>query len=681
MREIIRRLFLFILAGIIPALPLHAQQADDRFRRAADLYASGRAAEAVPILQEILRRDPRQADAALFLSQIHYENQDLEASAKVLADALRNPRADARLHAALGSVRLAQTRYVEAVASLRRALKKMPGDPRVKELLGNALENLGIREHQAGRAEEAAAHLAEAAAVDGRNVSARKNLALIRASQGRYAEAERELASALPYAEKDAALLELLLRIRLNLRSFEKAEATAQQLCRLTPAAPGFCLEYAYLLRFNGRWEEARGTYARLVERFPADRRVARAFAEMYTARGEDDSAVAVLLAFSRRVPEERAIYADVARSFAGRGLCEEARMYYRQAMSGGQGDGALFVRIAELYEEEGKYPEAAALLREGEQRFPNDAGIARALSLLSERHFPEQAPALYETLRARFAQDPWFDARLGEWFFRLDSLDSAERYFRSAIGKGSADPLPWLRLASTLRTRGDTAEARRNARMGIRLAFEQLQQIESRLLSSTPREGFGEGSGDADSLETIAREREAVEKLLRTGLEETITAEPPERIEELLSSLPENQAGSVIAREYRAECLVRSGRSEQALDEFSAILKNDAKNKRAHAGIARILETEGRQADALLAWKRVQSIDPRDTLSYAPLVRLARAAGKIPELAEDWRAQAQSRQPSLPLLLALRDLAAAEGMEDLRKKTEEMIRRTRGER
>jgi len=150
--------------------------------KALELHRSGRVSEAAAHYRQILKADPRQADALYLLGLIVLEQKDAEQAAALFSQAcgLRPEVANYHLgharalratghteqaqralelalarqpdladaHQLLGNILKAQRRYAEAVPSLREAARLTPRDP-------VAWLNLGVAYLESSRAEEA----------------------------------------------------------------------------------------------------------------------------------------------------------------------------------------------------------------------------------------------------------------------------------------------------------------------------------------------------------------------------------------------------------------------------------------------------------------------------------------------------------------------------------------------
>ncbi len=110
--------------------------------QARALIARGLAGEAETLLEEVVRRDPRNAGAHAALGGLHLDQGHLDLAVADLERAARLAPDEARMHNNLGFALLAAGRYAEAEPALRRALRLDPSNARARNNLGFTLAAL-----------------------------------------------------------------------------------------------------------------------------------------------------------------------------------------------------------------------------------------------------------------------------------------------------------------------------------------------------------------------------------------------------------------------------------------------------------------------------------------------------------------------------------------------------------
>jgi Flp pilus assembly protein TadD len=176
-------------------------------RLAEVLASTGRAPEAIALLEELAREHPGDPLAAYNLGRVLLLAGQTDRALGELQRSRELSPGDADVHQALGSALALSGRREEAVASFRKAVELSP-------CLAPALANLGAAYAELRRLPEAMAMLERAVACDPSYVAGFKNLAAIRLQMGNLEGATAALRSAVRVAPSDeelrAALQELL---------------------------------------------------------------------------------------------------------------------------------------------------------------------------------------------------------------------------------------------------------------------------------------------------------------------------------------------------------------------------------------------------------------------------------------------------------------------------------------
>jgi predicted O-linked N-acetylglucosamine transferase (SPINDLY family) len=107
------------------------------------LQQAGRLGEAERLYREVLRRQPRHADALHFLGLVAFQAGHPQAGVDLIAQAVAAAPGDADAHANLGLVLQAVGRREDALASLDQALALQPDNAAASSNRGNVLSALG----------------------------------------------------------------------------------------------------------------------------------------------------------------------------------------------------------------------------------------------------------------------------------------------------------------------------------------------------------------------------------------------------------------------------------------------------------------------------------------------------------------------------------------------------------
>ena len=149
----------FAVAVIFAGLALAQGKPVDQ---AWDLLAAGKRDQAVRLLHDIVKANPRDADARLLLGSVLAESGDRSESIAQLTEAVRLRPQSAEAHHALGETLNRFGEKALARAEFEKAVKLEPG-------LGQAQADLGTALYFAGEFEPAAEHLDRAIRIMGRS--------------------------------------------------------------------------------------------------------------------------------------------------------------------------------------------------------------------------------------------------------------------------------------------------------------------------------------------------------------------------------------------------------------------------------------------------------------------------------------------------------------------------------
>ena len=211
----------------------------DLFLRAQDLYernngvldGGDKVAQAVPLLEQALARDPKFLAAQCLLARVHgrlYKDQDhtparLEQFSAAVQGAVRLAPDAGETHLTLADYHYQRRDYAAATAELALAGRTLPNESRIPELTGYMLR-------RQGHWEESTRSLEGALALDPRNFVLLGQLAQSYLSLHRYADQERLLQRMLAIKPGDPftqlRLAEVPLNARADLRPYQATLAT-----------------------------------------------------------------------------------------------------------------------------------------------------------------------------------------------------------------------------------------------------------------------------------------------------------------------------------------------------------------------------------------------------------------------------------------------------------------------
>ena len=332
------------------------------------LLADGRIDEALKDAQEAVKADPRNAEAQYLLGSCQAATRDLDAAAKSFAEVLRlNPRA-AAAQVQLAQIELQRRSAGSAVQFAEQAAAQQPGNLGAQLVLARsvlasgdldratsltsalvaAAPNVAAVQAQAGmvagaKGDKAGAQAAfeKALSLDDRLVEPLTGLVLLDLQAKSPERARARIEQRLQRAPKDSAVLALAGRtwaatgdtakgeeflrraidadpsnleaysqlgaLYYSQKKLDQALAEFDKLAARQPSAVGPPTMAALILQAQGKDEEARKRYERIVEKDPHAAVASNNLAWMYASRGEQlDRALQLAQAAKAALPEQR---------------------------------------------------------------------------------------------------------------------------------------------------------------------------------------------------------------------------------------------------------------------------------------------------------------------------------------------------------------------------------------
>ncbi|MBK8909326.1 MAG: tetratricopeptide repeat protein [Rhodospirillales bacterium] len=216
-------------------------------------HRQGRLDRAVRRYTDVLRRDPRNAEALHLLGVVHHQRGDHNRALTLIGRAIALNGDDPAFHSNLGAVLLALGRLDAAAASLRHAVT-------LDSTHSDALNNLGNVLMRQGQAEAAEASYRQALAARPENVAARNNLGSALREQGKLDEAAAAYRWSLSVQPRHAPALSNLGRILHDMGRYDEALECYDRAIAINPELAEAHGNRATLLlqlgRFAEGWEE-----------------------------------------------------------------------------------------------------------------------------------------------------------------------------------------------------------------------------------------------------------------------------------------------------------------------------------------------------------------------------------------------------------------------------------------
>jgi Flp pilus assembly protein TadD len=246
----------------------------DYFKIGGALLQAGYSEQALPYLQETLRRTPDNAKVLLAIGRVHLIAKRLDPAREALR---RSVELDPRLPEAwneLGGVESEAGNPTEALRFYDKALALSPDAP-------YALINAAQVQDKLENPAEAERLYRRALAVDPRNADAAKGLGLLLAKQGHNEDARKLFELAISVRRDDASAINNLGVLYINMGQVNDAVAAFQYGIQVAPDDDTLYLNLARVWVRMGNTDKARDTMRQLLARKPDDSVAAKALQQL----------------------------------------------------------------------------------------------------------------------------------------------------------------------------------------------------------------------------------------------------------------------------------------------------------------------------------------------------------------------------------------------------------------
>jgi tetratricopeptide (TPR) repeat protein len=394
------------------SLPDILNSRPDMLAAAVDYHQKGQFTSAARLYEQVLARDPQNADALHLIGVLRHQQGDHTAAAERIRDAIALRPSIPAYHANLAEAYRALGQFERAVGCCRSALKLWPDFPEAHCNLGLALQALG-------RHAEAAEHFRRALELRADFAAAHNSLGITLRELGQSEEALEHFRRAVELAPDYPPARTNLGQCLLDHNQAEEALIHCQEAVRLQPDLAAAHHNLGNALRGQGRYLEARAAYLEAI-RLDAKLAISHAHLGLVLLQGGDlNDALVWLKQASQLEPENPDFWEFLADLYMEREEFTEALPYWEQALALAPERASVHSGLAWALHEEGRTVEATGHYREALRLKPDFAAARMSLGGLHEEE--------------------------GE-------LAEAEADFRQALRLQPGFALPHARLATLLR-------------------------------------------------------------------------------------------------------------------------------------------------------------------------------------------------------------------------------------
>ena len=385
------------------AIEAHRRDMTLRFALADFLFGQKRTDEAADVLQAIIDKSgdaPSGVAARGKLAALDLANGHTEQARTLLAEVLKaNPR-DANALLLRGRLELADGDARAAVIDLRSAAKDNPGSTEIATLLARA-------HRMAGDPQLAREALADVVKFNPDDVQARLLLAADMAQAHDYVSARSEVDAALRLAPDNARAHEMKVELALRSTDFAAAEQAAREAEIRLPKSPLGHMLLGRVLASQNKAAAALAEYGEAARLAPNDPQPIVATVGVLTAQRKFAEALQRVDAVQRAHPDSaltREMRGEIALAM---GDLSRAQAMFEQLVQVPGAPVSAYKNLAAVMVVRKDIDGALALLQRGEQANPSDATLAAARAeYLGRSGRTDEAIAVYEQILKRLPGD-----------------------------------------------------------------------------------------------------------------------------------------------------------------------------------------------------------------------------------------------------------------------------------
>jgi tetratricopeptide (TPR) repeat protein len=455
-------------------------------RSASVLVSMNKPAQALPVLQDILKTDPMNFAARSLRASIRLDNRtsdDVQAAFADLTQLAQEQPKDALIHYNLGRAWLAKGNTEAALAEFREGLRDNPALIQARVLAADVAMRRGdyaeAREYTDELVDETkghpAARLLRAAALTGMGdfdeagvvvrqlnqefpnaVEPKLQLASLRVAQKKYAEAETLYRSLYEAHRSDTRPLRGLVDVMVAQEHYDAAIQLLNQE-KLRPGAPAAQLDALLAdTALRGRkLDVAVQQYSRLVNAAPSSEFDHLRLGDAYLQKGNTQQAISefeLAKNLNPRDPQSKAMLA-LALGKAGKG--PDAERAYREALVLQPENPLVKNNLAYLLAEKGEnLDDALRLAQEATRLQPGNIALADTLAYIYlKKNLPDSAIQILSNATRKDPKQPVFRYHLAMALLQKGDKSGAKKECEAALadGPGKADETKIRALLASL--------------------------------------------------------------------------------------------------------------------------------------------------------------------------------------------------------------------------------------
>lgn len=272
-------------------------------------------------------------------------------------------------------------------------------------------------------------------------------LAKMNADQGNFEEALRLIDAVIEKDSRNPVLLYERASIQLEAGQFDRAEAELRRLLILSPAFYDAHKVLGRLLLDRSREDKAKLEDAlthlrKALELFPDDLATGVAVAQILAGTGRESDAEKIMSGLLERSPDQRTLNYNYGQILHKLGRAAESRRYIERALQLDPSFAPAAYQLLELYEQEGEWRKAAAVLDPLIEQDALNLDMQRQQGYFYLRAGePKKARDRFKALLSADPRDERSLFLLAESLGALDEHEEADTLYRRLLEKAPNDP------------------------------------------------------------------------------------------------------------------------------------------------------------------------------------------------------------------------------------------------
>jgi tetratricopeptide (TPR) repeat protein len=430
----------------VPALMLKAELLNDRKKLP----------EAIEICKRILKIDPGDRGAAIFLGRLYYSSDRIDDAIGTFEGLAAKDPGD------YVSLDYLSSLYIEK-KDFEKARKYLDKTREIRPNLDTTYFKLGLIDEMTERLDDAAKNYEIALDKNPHNTQARERLARVYLKQKSLGKAIEELETLSKELPGDIDIHVRLGMLYFEEKEYDRAIEEFRLAVKANPEDNTVRYYLALVLEETERFDEAAGELKTIISREPKNINAFLHLAYIYSRLKKDDDAIKIyeeILEFEKEKPE---IYLYLAGEYIHKKDYGKAGEILKGAISKFGDNDELYYNLAIVADKTGRFDDMVAYLRKALEINPENADALNYLGYsYADRgiHLDEAVELITRALKVKPDNGYILDS-LGWAYFRQGSLEKALGVIRKAAELTKEDPVVLEHLGDIYERMHKTAEAR----------------------------------------------------------------------------------------------------------------------------------------------------------------------------------------------------------------------------